>query len=115
VQIVGAVTLACELAQLVRYNGGSSRAAAIVITVVWTLLGAGQWLRSLSLEDEDTRRPIAIAGYAWLAVASFKLIVLDLSSTDTLLRALAFLAVGAVFLSAALIANQVRRQRKEMP
>ena len=80
---------------------------------MWTLLGAGQWLRSLALEDEDTRRPIAIAGYVWLAVASFKLIVLDLASADTMLRALAFLAVGAVFLAAALIANQVRRQRRE--
>jgi len=114
VQIVGAVTLACELAQLVRYAGGSNRAAAIVVTVVWTLLGAGQWLRSLTLEAEDSRRAIAIAGYVWLAVASFKLIVLDLASVDTLLRALAFLAVGAVFLAAALIANQVRRQRKEV-
>jgi len=110
-QIVGALTLAFELAHLVRYAGGSNRAGSVVITVVWTLLGAGQWLRSLTLEEG--RRPIAIAGYIWLAVASFKLIALDLSSVDTPQRALAFLAVGAVFLAAALIANQVKRQRGE--
>jgi len=113
VQSVGALTLAFEFAHLVRYAGGSNRAASIVITVVWTLLGAGQWLRSLGLEEDEVRRPIAIAGYVWLALASAKLILVDLSAADTLLRALAFLAVGAVFLGAALVANQFRRKLKE--
>jgi uncharacterized membrane protein len=59
-------------------------------------------------------RALAWAGYAWLGIASFKLIFGDLATADTLLRALAFLAVGGVFLGAALLANQVRRQRREL-
>jgi uncharacterized membrane protein len=112
-QVVGTLTLALELARLTRFAGGSVRAASIVITLVLALAGALQWLASLRLEDPLTGRALAWAGYVWLGIASFKLIFGDLATADMLLRALAFLAVGAVFLGAALLANQVRRQKRE--
>ena len=65
------------------------------------------WSRSAA------RLGLAIAGYSWLGIASFKLIVADLAGATTPLRALAFLGVGAIFLAAALVANHARQQRKE--
>jgi hypothetical protein len=48
------------------------------------------------------------AGYAWMGVASFKLIASDLDRADTPLRALAFLGVGGIGMAAAILANRKR-------
>jgi uncharacterized membrane protein len=56
---------------------------------------------------------MAFAGYGWLVLGSFKLLVIDLASVDLLLRALAFLGIGALFLATALIASSVRKRRQE--
>ena len=112
-ELVANVALAVELGRIVRYAGGTGWAASIVMTLTWALSGAVQWLRSLTEERPAVRLGLAIAGYSWLGIASFKLIVADLAGATTPLRALAFLGVGAIFLAAALVANHARQQRKE--
>ncbi|HWQ10313.1 MAG TPA: hypothetical protein VN436_14430, partial [Holophaga sp.] len=112
-ECVANVALAVEVGRGVRRLGGSSWAASVAMTLVWALSGAVQWLRSLSEERPALGRGLAIAGYAWLGLASLKLIAVDLSEASTPLRALAFLGVGTIFLAAALVANRVRRSRKE--
>ena len=112
-EIVANVALAVELGRVVRYTGGTGWAASIVMTLTWALSGAVQWLRSLKEERPALQLGLAIAGYSWLGIASIKLIVVDLAGATTPLRALAFLGVGAIFLTAALVANHARQQRKE--
>lgn len=112
-EIVANVALAVELGRVVRYLGGTGWAASIVMTLTWALSGAVQWLRSLSEERPAVRLGLAIAGYSWLGIASAKLIAADLAGASTPLRALAFLGVGAIFLTAALVANRARQKRKE--
>jgi hypothetical protein len=112
-ELLGNITLALELSRLVSYSGGTNRAASTTMTLVFALSGALQWLRSLSEKETNLRRALAAAGYVWLGFGSFKLIVVDMEHADTLLRALAFLGVGAIFLTAALVANRARIQRKE--
>lgn len=108
-QGVGGLTLSLELAHLVRVTGGTVRTASIVLTLAWALLGALQWLRSL--RGEEGALGLAAAGYTWLGLASFKLIVADLAHADTPTKALAFLGVGGIFLAAALVGNKVRGGR----
>ena len=55
----------------------SSRAASIAMTLVWALSGAWQWMRGLGQRDE-ARRALMIAGYAWMGIASFKLVPVSL-------------------------------------
>jgi len=105
-QVIGGLVLSLELGVLVRWLGGAHRLAQVVVTLTWAVLGALQWLRSLSATQG--RRAFAIAGYGWLGIASFKLITADMANVDTPKRALAFLGVGVIFLAAALVANQVR-------
>ena len=93
------------------YGYGPSRAASIAMTLVWALSGAWQWMRGLGQEGE-ARRALLIAGYAWMGIASFKLIVSDLDRADTPLRALAFLGVGGIGMAAAILAN--RRRAREV-
>jgi uncharacterized membrane protein len=64
-------------------------------------------MRGLGQRDE-ARRALLFAGYAWMGVASFKLIVSDRDRADTPLRALAFLGVGAIGMGAAILANRRR-------
>ncbi len=109
-QGIGGLTLSLELAHLVRYAGGTVRSASIALTLAWALLGALQWLTGL--RDRDDARAFAAAGYAWLGLASFKVVFLDLSGADTPLKALAFLGVGGIFLAAALVGNRVRGRRE---
>ncbi|MCE1205486.1 MAG: DUF2339 domain-containing protein [Holophagaceae bacterium] len=115
-QVTANVTLAFEAARLVQrlqmparpgFGYGPSRAASIAMTLVWALSGAWQWMRGLGLRDE-ARRALMIAGYAWMGIASFKLIAADLDHADTPLRALAFLGVGAIGMAAAILANRKR-------
>lgn len=69
---------------------GPSRAASVVITLVWAVSGACQWMWGLAQENSRQRAIIA-AGYLWMACASVKLIGVDLARANTPLRALAFL------------------------
>ncbi len=113
-ELTANVTLAFEAARLVhwlqapgsqRWGWGPSRAASIAMTLVWALSGAWQWMRGLG-RREAARRALLTAGYAWMGLASFKLIVFDLDNADTPLRALAFLGVGAIGMAAATLAHR---------
>ena len=113
-ELTANVTLAFEVARLVQWvqspahlGYGPSRTASIAMTLVWALSGAWQWMRGLGQRDE-IRRALMIAGYAWMGLASFKLIVADLDRADTPLRALAFLGVGGIGMVAAILANRKR-------
>jgi len=108
-QIVGGLTLSLELAHTVVHLGGSVRAGSIVLTLAWALFGALQWLRGLKAQEGALA--LAAAGYTWLGLASLKLIFADLARADTPTKALAFLGVGAIFLTAALVGNKVRGER----
>jgi hypothetical protein len=108
------VTLAFEAARLVQWFQGSphtgygpSRAASIAMTLVWALSGAWQWMRGLD-QQGTARRALMVAGYVWMGLASFKLILSDLDRADTPLRALAFLGVGGIGMAAAILANRKR-------
>jgi len=111
-EVTANVTLAFEAARLVQWlqaprsqGWGPSRAASIAMTLVWALSGAWQWMRGLGQRDA-ARRALLAAGYAWMGLASFKLIVSDLDRADTPLRALAFLGVGAIGMAAAILAHR---------
>jgi hypothetical protein len=109
-QVLGVLTLSSEIAYAAVKLGFEGRTAAIAVTLLWALAGAGQWLRSLSLEGKGPRLAFAIAGYAWLGLASFKLILFDLASSDLVLKAVVFLGVGLIFLAAALVGSRARRR-----
>jgi uncharacterized membrane protein len=66
------------------------------------------WLRGLNAGEEGARRFLRWTGYAWLAVASVKLLVNDLAQTDLLFRAVAALGMGAILIAAAWWANRSR-------
>jgi hypothetical protein len=109
------VTLALESARLVQrfqapldLDRGLSRAASIIVTLVFALSGAWQWMRGLR---ERSRAHLAwmTAGYVWMGIAGIKLIASDLDTADTPLRALAFLGVGAIGMAAAVLANRKRQ------
>jgi len=114
-QVTANVTVACEGARLVRAlqptglpNRGLSRAASVTMTLVWALSGAWQWMRGLG-QREDARRALLLAGYAWMGLASLKLLISDLDRADPPLRALAFLGVGGIGMAAAVLANRRRK------
>ena len=111
------LTAACEGARLVQgfqavrsTSYGLSRAASITMTLVWALSGAWQWMRGLG-QQAGAGRALMVAGYAWMGLASLKLIALDLDQADTPLRALAFLGVGGIGMAAAILANRRRRSQ----
>lgn len=112
-ELIANIALALEVSRGVRWAGGTGLGASISMTLVWAASGAVQWLKSLSLDVEGLRMGLAIAGYTWLGIASLKLILVDMSEVDAILRALAFLGVGVIFLVAALTANRIRLARKE--
>ena len=126
-EITANLTLALEAARVVRavqasglpaysdYGGYylASRGASVAVTLVWTLSGALQWLRSFAMEDHNIRRALAVGGYVWLAIASLKLLSVDTSHANTGIRALAFLAVGGIFLGVAILANRMKRRPEE--
>ena len=113
-EVTANVTLAFEAARLVQWTQGAgpraygfSRPASIAMTLVWALSGAWQWMRGLGQRDA-ARLAFLIAGYAWMGLASLKLIASDLDRADTPLRALAFLGVGGIGMAAAILANRKR-------
>ncbi len=99
-QVLGVLALSSEVAYAAVKLGFEHRTAGILVTLLWALAGAGQWLRSLSMEEKGPRLGFAIAGYVWLGLASFKLIFIDLASSDLALKAVVFLGVGLIFLAA---------------
>ena len=126
-EITANLTLALEAARIVHAvqasglptysaNGGyylETRGASVAVTLVWALSGALQWLRSFAAEDTGVRRALAVGGYVWLAIASLKLLSVDTSHANFGMRALAFLAVGGIFLAVALLANYMKRRPGE--
>ena len=116
-EVTANLTAACEGARLVQgfqavrsTSYGLSRAASITMTLVWALSGAWQWMRGLG-QQAGAGRALMVAGYAWMGLASLKLIALDLDQADTPLRALAFLGVGGIGMAAAILANRRRRSQ----
>jgi uncharacterized membrane protein len=110
-EAIGNISLAFEAAYLLRWMNMGERSANVIITLVWTLSGAIQWLRGINGQRNALNKALEIVGYLLLAVASMKLIFIDMTGTNPALRALAFLAVGGIFLVAALIANQVKQHK----
>lgn len=110
-QIIAHPTLAWQVECVVRHGGGSDRDAGAAVTVLLALSGALQWVRGLRTESTGMRRGLTVAGYVWLGFASAKLILFDLAQADLAARALAFLAVGGIFIAAALIGAKVRKEK----
>jgi hypothetical protein len=113
-EVTANLTLAFEAARLVQWLQGTghrvygfSRPASITMTLVWALSGASQWMHGLG-QQARVRQAFMIAGYAWMGLASLKLIAVDLDQADTPLRALAFLGVGGIGMAAAILANRKR-------
>jgi hypothetical protein len=106
-------TLAWQVDAVVRRAGGTGRDAAAAVTVALALSGALQWLRGIRTDETGLRRALTIAGYLWLGFASAKLILFDLAQADLAARALAFLAVGGIFLAAALVGAKVRKEKDQ--
>jgi hypothetical protein len=126
-EITANLTLALEAARIVHAVQSSglaasteygrqyleTRGASVAVTLVWALSGALQWLRSFAAKDSGARRALAVGGYVWLAIASLKLLSVDTSHANFGMRALAFLAVGGIFLAVALLANYMKRRPEE--
>jgi hypothetical protein len=106
--------LALELARAlpdVPVGGLRLPVGAILATVVYAVAGASQWLVGLRSDSVSPRgKPLRLAGYGWLSAATLKLLLHDLAEADLLLRAVAAIVVGAIFLGAALWANQDQKR-----
>jgi hypothetical protein len=116
-ELVGNLTVAFECGYIVWFLLGgtgadwsSYRAPSIAITLVFALSGALQWL--FGVRRVENRIPLLAAGYFWLGIASVKLVIFDLSTASTPLRALAFLGVGGIFIIAALVGHRLRPQEQ---
>ena len=96
-----------EIGYALTKQGAHWRQAGLAFTFLWALSGAVHWLMSLKREGAEGRA-LAIAGYVWLAFAAMKLIFMDLSGANMGWRALAFLLVGGIFLTVALLGNRLR-------
>lgn len=88
-------------------HGAGWRQAGLAFTFLWAFSGAAHWLASLPREGRDGTA-LAAAGYGWLAFAALKLIAFDLSGAGMGWRALAFLLVGGIFLTVALLGQKLR-------
>ena len=111
-QALAHLALAAEVESLARSLGASYRGASVAITVALAASGALHWLASLRAEAGPLRRGLTAAGYLWLAFASIKLIGVDLAQADLAARALAFLAVGGIFLATALVGARARAAKE---
>lgn len=110
-QVMGNLGAAFEIEALARQLGATPHSASVTLTVAFAVSGALQWLSSLRVAESQLRRGLTAAGYTWLAIASGKLIFVDLAQADLAARALAFLAVGGIFLAAALVGARARQSR----
>lgn len=111
-QVIVVNAVAWELARAVPAVQGEEATlalGAVLATLTYAVAGAGQWIRGLGLGSEEPGPALRVAGYVWLVVAVAKLFAHDLAGRDLVYRAVAALAVGAVFLGAALWANHRRR------
>jgi hypothetical protein len=83
----------------------------LLATLTYAGAGAGGWLRGVLHEQETGRaRAWRLTGYGWLTVAAVKLLGFDLEHADLAFRAVAALAVGALFIGAAYWADRKRPQ-----
>jgi hypothetical protein len=89
----------------VRGENASLAVGPLLATLTYAVVGAGLWLRGLTVSEG---RLLRLTGYGWLAVAGVKLLVIDLARADVLFRAVAALGVGAVFIAAAWWAGRRR-------
>ena len=101
------LVLPLEVAYAFHRGGAAWHQAGLAFTFLWTLSGAGHWLLGLKREGAEGKALLA-AGYTWLGLAAFKLIIVDLSDAGMGWRALAFLLVGAIFLAVALLGQRLR-------
>ena len=101
------LVLPLEVAYAFHRGGAAWHQAGLAFTFLWALSGAGHWLLGLKREGGEGKALMA-AGYTWLGLAAFKLIVVDLSGEGMGWRALAFLLVGAIFLGVALLGQRLR-------
>ena len=111
-QLVAVNALAWELARgmpPLRGEQASLALGRVLATLTYAVAGAWQWLRGVQGGESAEARGLRAAGYAWLAVAVAKLFLHDLSGRNLVLKAVAALAVGAVFLGVALWANRRKR------
>jgi hypothetical protein len=81
------------------------RGPAVAMSLGWSLAGAFPWRRGLALKGSP-RRALLTAGYLWMGLASAKLLLFDLATASTPLRALAFLGVGAIGMAAHILARR---------
>lgn len=108
-QAVAVNAVAWEFARAVPEMRGEEATLAlgkVLATLTYALAGALQWLRGVNGADDPSARNFRLAGYTWLAVAGGKLFWHDLAGRDLVYKAVAALAVGAIFLIAALWANR---------
>ena len=108
VEVVFHTVGAAEIAQLVERIDTPSNTSTIAVTLFFALSGAGQWLAGLRHGQAGHRRALGVAGYVWLGIGSAKLLLFDLESSPTVVRAAAGLGVGAIFMVAAVIGNRLR-------
>lgn len=107
-QVVFHTVAAAEIAWFVDALDTASNAPSIAVTLFFAISGAGQWLAGLRHTSQGHRRALGIAGYVWLGIGSAKLLLFDLESSPTVIRAAAGLGVGAIFMAAAVIGNRIR-------
>lgn len=110
-QIVAVNAIAWELARgvpSVEAEEATLALGKVLATLTYAVAGAAQWLRGVRADGAEGSRSLRLAGYAWLAVAAGKLMLHDLAGRDVVYKAVAALAVGAIFLGAALWANKRR-------
>lgn len=110
-QVVLVNAVAWELARAlpaVQSENTSLAIGPVLATLTYAVVGVMLWLRGLNAGEEGARRFLRWTGYAWLAVASVKLLVNDLAQTDLLFRAVAALGMGAILIAAAWWANRSR-------
>ncbi|HET6330178.1 MAG TPA: DUF2339 domain-containing protein [Holophagaceae bacterium] len=101
------ILIPLEIGYAFTKHGAHWRQAGLTFTFLWALSGAAHWLASLKREGSEGKA-LAIAGYVWLAFAALKLMIVDLSGAGMGWRALAFLLVGGIFLTVALLGNRLR-------
>lgn len=118
-QLVAVNLVAWELQRTVptlRSENVTLALGGLLATLTYAVAGAGQWLRGvLQGENQVHAGALRRMGYAWLAVAAGKLLLIDLARTELMFRAVVALAVGSILLGAAFWADKRRQGRMPVP
>jgi hypothetical protein len=112
-QLVVVNAIAWELSRgvpLLRSEHTALAVGPLLATLVYALTGAGLWLRGVMHGAFGGAKALRVSGYAWLIVASVKLLVSDLARADLLFRAAAALGVGGILIAAAWWASHRRAE-----